>query len=153
MHIMSFVESWKVFRNGRYLVTASNRLRCILLLLSVYSPALLLPRLVLSPLPAGSGLSSSAAIVCASSLAVAAVLGVAGSLTKGVVAEFACSAERHVGVNSGGMDQATSVMGMPGVAMLVEFNPVRRGRSVLRSNAAQCSAVLMGFVGHSCVHA
>jgi N-acetylgalactosamine kinase len=62
--------------------------------------------------------------VCSSSLAIAAVLGVAGSLTKGDVAEFTCTAERHVGVTSGGMDQAISVMGMPGVAMLVEFNPV-----------------------------
>jgi N-acetylgalactosamine kinase len=53
------------------------------------------------------------------------VLGVAGSLTKGDVSEFTCTAERHVGVTSGGMDQAISVMGMPGVAMLVEFNPVR----------------------------
>uniref|UniRef100_A0A383V891 Galactokinase n=1 Tax=Tetradesmus obliquus TaxID=3088 RepID=A0A383V891_TETOB len=75
--------------------------------------------------PLGSGLSSSAAIVCSSSLAIAAVLGVAGSLTKGDVSEFTCTAERHVGVTSGGMDQAISVMGMPGVAMLVEFNPVR----------------------------
>eukprot|EP00882_Tetradesmus_deserticola_P016206 GHRQ01017289.1.p1 GENE.GHRQ01017289.1~~GHRQ01017289.1.p1 ORF type:complete len:350 (+),score=139.38 GHRQ01017289.1:90-1139(+) len=88
-------------------------------------PAVGLQVMVHGTVPLGSGLSSSAAIVCASSLAVAAVLGVAGSLTKGDVAEFACSAERHVGVNSGGMDQAISVMGMPGVAMLVEFNPVR----------------------------
>eukprot|EP00878_Enallax_costatus_P007409 GHUV01007759.1.p1 GENE.GHUV01007759.1~~GHUV01007759.1.p1 ORF type:complete len:239 (+),score=42.35 GHUV01007759.1:123-839(+) len=75
--------------------------------------------------PLGSGLSSSAAIVCSSALAIAAVLGVVGSLTKGDVSEFTCTAERHVGVTSGGMDQAISVMGMPGVAMLVEFNPVR----------------------------
>ncbi len=71
----------------------------------------------------GSGLSSSAAIVVSSSLAVLAARGV--ELTKGDVAEFTCTAERHVGVTSGGMDQAISVMGMPGVAMLVEFNPVR----------------------------
>ncbi|KAF8072885.1 GAL1 [Scenedesmus sp. PABB004] len=75
--------------------------------------------------PLGSGLSSSAAIVCSSSLAIAAALGVSGQLTKGEVAEFTCTAERHVGVTSGGMDQAISVMAMPGVAMLVEFNPVR----------------------------
>lgn len=74
--------------------------------------------------PVGSGLSSSAAIVCSSSLAIAAALGVTNSLTKGDVSEFTCTAERHVGVTSGGMDQAISVMGMPGVAMLVEFNPV-----------------------------
>lgn len=72
----------------------------------------------------GGGLSSSAAIVCSSSLAIAAALGLTSSLTKGAVAEFTCTAERYVGVTSGGMDQAISVMGMPGVALLVEFNPV-----------------------------
>lgn len=42
------------------------------------------------------------------------------------VAEFTAKAERYVGVISGGMDQAISVMGMPGTALMVEFNPVRR---------------------------
>lgn len=37
------------------------------------------------------------------------------------------STPRYVGVTSGGMDQAISVMGQPLVAKLVEFNPVRRG--------------------------
>lgn len=73
---------------------------------------------------AGGGLSSSAAIVCSSALAVAAALGLTADLTKGAVAEFTCTSERYVGVTSGGMDQAISVMGMPGVALLVEFNPV-----------------------------
>ncbi len=41
------------------------------------------------------------------------------------VSEFTAKAERYVGVTSGGMDQAISVMGMPGIAKLVEFNPVR----------------------------
>jgi galactokinase len=69
-------------------------------------------------------LSSSAAIVCSSALAVAAALDLTSHLTKGAVSEFTCTAERYVGVTSGGMDQAISVMGMPGLALLVEFNPV-----------------------------
>lgn len=40
------------------------------------------------------------------------------------VAEFTAKAERYVGVTSGGMDQAISIMGMPGIAKLVDFNPV-----------------------------
>ncbi len=40
------------------------------------------------------------------------------------VSEFTARAERYVGVTSGGMDQAISVMGMPGTALMVEFNPV-----------------------------
>ncbi|GLI65895.1 hypothetical protein VaNZ11_009539 [Volvox africanus] len=76
--------------------------------------------------PTGSGLSSSAAIVCSSMLAVLSALGVPPSeLDKAAVAEAACKAERYVGVTSGGMDQAISMMGQQGVAMHVEFNPVR----------------------------
>lgn len=41
------------------------------------------------------------------------------------VAEFACTCERYVGTQSGGMDQAISMMGMPGVAQLINFDPVR----------------------------
>lgn len=85
---------------------------------------------------AGSGLSSSAAIVCSSSLAIAAALGLVHSLNKGQVAEFTCTAERYVGVTSGGMDQAISVMGMPNVAMLVEFNPVRGADSTEAASGA-----------------
>lgn len=62
--------------------------------------------------------------MCASSLAIAAALDLTSHLTKGAVSEFTCTAERYVGVTSGGMDQAISVMGMPGLALLVEFNPV-----------------------------
>jgi N-acetylgalactosamine kinase len=41
------------------------------------------------------------------------------------VAEFTAKAEQYVGVTSGGMDQAISIMGRLGIAQLVEFNPVR----------------------------
>lgn len=40
------------------------------------------------------------------------------------VAEFACTCERYVGTQSGGMDQAISIMGMNGVAKLINFHPV-----------------------------
>ncbi|KAG2487012.1 hypothetical protein HYH03_014383 [Edaphochlamys debaryana] len=78
--------------------------------------------------PTGSGLSSSAAIVCSSMLAVLAALGEdPAGVDKAAVAEAACKAERYVGVTSGGMDQAISMMGQQGVAMHVEFNPVGEG--------------------------
>ncbi|PRW59155.1 Galactokinase [Chlorella sorokiniana] len=79
--------------------------------------------------PTGGGLSSSAAIVCASAMAVMRMHGI--EFTKGEVAEFTARAERYVGVTSGGMDQAISIMGMPGIAKLVEFNPVRASDVVL----------------------
>ncbi|GBG77699.1 hypothetical protein CBR_g24145 [Chara braunii] len=73
--------------------------------------------------PTGSGLSSSAALVCSSSLAVMAALGV--NFDKSDVAEFACRSERHVGTQGGGMDQAIAMLARPGVAMLIDFDPIR----------------------------
>ena len=83
--------------------------------------------------PTGGGLSSSAAIVCASSLAILHAHGI--TLTKGEVAEFSAKAERYVGVTSGGMDQAISIMGRQGIAQHVEFNPVRATEVVLPEEA------------------
>ena len=40
------------------------------------------------------------------------------------LATFTASCEKYVGTESGGMDQAISIMGAPGIAKLVEFDPV-----------------------------
>ena len=41
------------------------------------------------------------------------------------VAAFTASCEKYVGTESGGMDQAISIMGQNGLAKLVHFKPVR----------------------------
>ncbi|ORX57470.1 galactokinase [Hesseltinella vesiculosa] len=77
--------------------------------------------LVDGTVPAGSGLSSSAAFVCSSALAVVTANQL--DLSKQELTEIAIVAERNVGVNSGGMDQAASVFSEKNFALHVEFVP------------------------------
>lgn len=71
--------------------------------------------------PAGSGLSSSAAFVCSAALATIEANKL--PLSKQELTEIAIVAERNVGVNSGGMDQAASVFSEQQYALHVEFVP------------------------------
>ncbi|KIP05414.1 hypothetical protein PHLGIDRAFT_30927 [Phlebiopsis gigantea 11061_1 CR5-6] len=89
--------------------------------------------LVTGTIPAGSGLSSSAAMVVASTLAFLAVndkLDIATPdaptrrITKGELVSMAVENEKRVGVNSGGMDQAASVTALPSTALYISFYPV-----------------------------
>lgn len=72
--------------------------------------------------PAGGGLSSSAAFVCASALAVLRANG-RDDVKKKELVELAIVSERAVGVNSGGMDQSASVFSVKGDALSVSFSP------------------------------
>ncbi|KAJ7980417.1 Galactokinase [Quillaja saponaria] len=79
--------------------------------------------LVDGTVPTGSGLSSSAAFVCSSTIALMAAFDV--KFPKKEVAQLTCECERHIGTQSGGMDQAISVMAKSGFAELIDFNPIR----------------------------
>jgi len=57
---------------------------------------------ILGTVPAGSGLSSSAAMVVASTLSFLAVNDKLDGITKGKLVEIAVANEKRVGVNSGG---------------------------------------------------
>lgn len=94
-------------------------------------------------------------MVCACSLALLAVYSALGWCTKAVrthgllihplcmsivpqhhtqeVAEFTCTCERYVGTESGGMDQAISVMGLPGTALKVQSTLVNTPRWLYNS--------------------
>jgi len=78
--------------------------------------------LVDGTVPAGGGLSSSAAFVCASALAALRANG-EEKISKKDLVELAIVSERSVGVNSGGMDQSASVFSMRGDALSVTFWP------------------------------
>ncbi|KAH9949915.1 galactokinase gal [Amylocystis lapponica] len=79
--------------------------------------------LVTGSVPAGSGLSSSAAMVVASTLAFLAVNEKLSGISKGQLVEMAMENEQRVGVNSGGMDQAASVISTPHSALYITFFP------------------------------
>lgn len=65
-----------------------------------------------------------------------------GALLLQEVATFTASCEKYVGTESGGMDQAISIMGAPGIAKLVEFNPVRPLLSLSCSGHCHCQLAL-----------
>ncbi|KAK5996667.1 Galactokinase [Cladobotryum mycophilum] len=79
--------------------------------------------------PVGGGLSSSAAFVSASALAVMVANG-EDPVDKKELTELAIVSERAVGVNSGGMDQAASVFSEQGSATFVSFSPGLDARPV-----------------------
>lgn len=85
--------------------------------------------LVDGTIPAGGGLSSSAAFVCASALSVLQANGAEHIIKKELV-ELAIVSERAVGVNSGGMDQAASVLSTRGQALSISFSPTLHAEAI-----------------------
>ncbi|KAG8848535.1 galactokinase [Serendipita sp. 411] len=76
-----------------------------------------------STIPAGSGVSSSAALIVASTLALLVVNDKLDILTKGDLISMSVGNEKKVGVNSGGMDQSASILSAPGHALYISFYP------------------------------
>jgi len=78
---------------------------------------------VTGDVPVASGLSSSSALVVASALALLKANGVA--LPRLELAALMARAERFVGLEGGGMDQAACLHGVAGHALRIEFDPLR----------------------------
>ena len=87
--------------------------------------------LVAGDLPVAAGLSSSSALVCASALLFAPA-----AADRLHLAEAAAAAERYVGTHSGGMDQAASLLGAAGHALLLLFRPLRVRRVTVPTDLA-----------------
>lgn len=77
--------------------------------------------LVTGDLPAGGGLSSSSALTVGVIAALAAAWG--AELPPEEVARLATTAERHVGVETGGMDQQVIALARAGHALRINFLP------------------------------
>lgn len=80
--------------------------------------------------PVGGGLSSSAAFVCASALAVLRSNKVE-HVSKRELVELAIVSERSVGVHSGGMDQAASVFSVKNYALNISFSPQLHAQAII----------------------
>jgi galactokinase len=78
--------------------------------------------------PPGGGLSSSAALVCASALAVMKANG--HDVSKQDLLDLAIVSERAVGVFAGGMDQAASIFSKRGYLLYCQFYPSFRAEHI-----------------------
>ncbi len=78
-------------------------------------------------IPSAAGMSSSSALVVASALMfLAANREIVGRGFEPLeLAELLAEAEKYVGTQGGGMDQAISLMGRPGAALKIDFFPLR----------------------------
>eukprot|EP01071_Lankesteria_metandrocarpae_P012264 Lankesteria_metandrocarpae@DN564_c0_g1_i2.p1 len=72
--------------------------------------------------PIAAGVSSSGSLVVASMMAFAKAMDV--KMTDKECADVCANAERHSGVASGGMDQASICMSKAGSALLIDFDPL-----------------------------
>ncbi|KAM3555036.1 hypothetical protein MY1884_005803 [Beauveria asiatica] len=97
--------------------------------------------------PVGGGLSSSAAFVSASALAVMTANSRA-PVDKKELTELAIVSERSVGVYSGGMDQAASVLSELGSALFVSFSPRLDAKPVKfpHTDPELCFVIAQSFV-------
>ncbi|TPX45921.1 galactokinase [Synchytrium endobioticum] len=71
--------------------------------------------------PSAAGVSSSSALVCCSALATAIANG--KTMNKSRLTQTAIQSERYAGVQIGGMDQSSSIMGIAGSALFIDFYP------------------------------
>ncbi|KAF2069197.1 hypothetical protein CYY_009487 [Polysphondylium violaceum] len=87
------------------------------------SPLKALNLLYSGNVPTGSGVSSSSALVCVSTLAFTYINNLV--FTKEELVDLSIKSERFVGIESGGMDQTISYLGEMNVAKLIEFQPLK----------------------------
>ncbi|KAL9657834.1 hypothetical protein ABK040_013170 [Willaertia magna] len=86
--------------------------------------------LVDGTVPSGSGLSSSSALVCSSSVCCLKAFQLENLFTKHELAKYTAQSERLIGLQSGGMDQAISFLGKENAAQYIQFKPFIQNTNV-----------------------
>jgi len=86
-------------------------------------------------IPAASGLSSSSAVVVSAALALFSIAGKLSSHEPSELADLCAKAERFIGTQGGGMDQAIELLAVEGKAQYIQFNPIRTTSVELPSEA------------------
>ena len=102
---------------GNYLKAAAQGLT------SRYGPLTGVDGAVCSSVPAAAGLSSSSALVIATALALLTAREVTTDVSD--LMDLMARAERYVGTEGGGMDQAIALGGRHGCAIRIDFDPVK----------------------------
>ncbi len=97
---------------------------------------------VTSEVPLGAGLASSAALTCSVAVAVNELLGLGRSPDQ-LVATAIRAENDHVGVPTGGMDQAAALFGSPGRALLLDFDAGTRAPVAWRPEDDGCVLVVI----------
>lgn len=87
-----------------------------------------------SGIPVAAGLSSSSALLVAAGLALLAVNDTAADPL--YLADVFARAERHAGIEGGGMDQAAALLSARGTALCIDFYPLRARRIQLPASMA-----------------
>ena len=95
-------------------------------------------------IPPAAGLSSSSAMVVVSAFALLAANYI--EVDRLALAEILARAERFVGTEGGGMDQAISLLGQTGAALKIDFFPLQVKAAILPKGFSL-------IVAHSLVHA
>jgi len=93
-------------------------------------------------IPKGSGLSSSSAFVCGALMSILKANKTDNELNTyktDYLANICIKCERHVGVDSGGMDQTICMMAQKGYAKHIKFIPKLAGDNVSLPNVNKCS--------------
>jgi len=105
--------------------------------------------------PAGSGLSSSAALVVSATLTFLLLSRSSSKqhpqIAKSTLVSLSIESEKRVGINSGGMDQSASILAQGDAALYIDFYPSVKAEVVRVPGSSSGKGGYAWVIAHSCV--